>query len=399
MKKILILGYGVTGKATEKFLQSKNYLYEILTENKKESTIELEQISKEDFSLIIRSPGISVFSPFYKYLQKMEIPMVSEIEFAYQHLPKNVKLIGVTGSNGKTTTVELITSVLKEKYTVYKAGNIGIPFISLLNKLKEGDIVVLELSSFQLENIQKLHLDVAILTSLTPNHLDSVYDLEYYYQSKLNIFKNQQKDDYSLTFLDNPEIKKVIDKTHQYINLSKYKPRIKKHKLLLKGKHNYNNVKVAYFIGILFKVEIKKIRKVLYNFSPLPHRLETVMTYQNVLFVNDSKSTSIEATLKALQVYHHKVILIVGGKDKNLDYSILEKYQPYVYGQIKDKIYTKKKFDTLEEVMEDVFLHLKGKKVVLFSPSTSSYDQFNNYRERGEYFKLLCKEKINERKP
>ncbi len=397
MKKILILGYGLTGKAVESFLKKKHYQYEILTEKEDESTIELEKIKKEDFEFVIRSPGISVFSSFYQYLQKEEIPMISEIEFAYRYLPKNVKLIGVTGSNGKTTTVELLTAVLKEKYTVYKAGNIGIPFISIIDLLKSGDIVVLELSSFQLENIQKLHLDIAVLTSLTPNHLDSVYDLEYYYKSKLNIFKNQNENDFSLTFFNNREIKKVVDRKHHYIDLSSYKPRIRKHKLLLKGKHNYENVKVVCFIASVLKVKIKKVRKVLYNFTPLEHRLENVLTYQKVLFVNDSKSTSVAATLKALKVYHKKVVLIIGGKDKHLDYTVLEKYQPYVYGEIKNKINSEKKFDTLDEVMKDVFLHLKGKKVVLFSPATSSYDQFSNYQERGNYFKKLCKENVNER--
>lgn len=398
MKKILILGYGLTGKAVESFMKNKGYDVDILSDVASESTIKLEDVKKEDYYFSVRSPGVSVFSPIYKYVKKLKIKMISEIELAYKFLPNKVKLIGVTGSNGKTTTVELITKVLSKKYNVYKAGNIGLPFISLIDRLKAKDVVVLELSSFQLENIDKFHLDIAVLTSLSPNHLDSVYTLSYYYNSKLNIIKNIGDNDYFLTFLKQKNIKKLLMKQKQITDLSSYKPKIRKKKLLLKGKHNIDNIKVAYFIGKIMKVNEQDIKEAIYNFHPLPHRQEIVLKYNKCLFINDSKATSVDATLKALKVYRHKVILIIGGKDKNLDYSVLEKYHPYVYGEIKDKVHSKKKFETLDEVMKDIFDNLKGKKTILFSPGCSSYDQFKNYQERGNYFKKLCKEYVDERK-
>jgi len=397
MKKFLLLGYGLTNKAVEQFLIKKGYEVKVISDNEKESTISIDDVKKEEYYCVVRSPGVSVHSKTYKYLKKMRMKMISEIELAYRFLNKKVTLIGVTGSNGKTTTVELICSVLSSRYQVYKAGNIGIPFISILDKLQDGDMVVLELSSFQLEDIDKLHLNVSIITSLCPNHLDSVYNLSYYYNSKLNILQNRKKDDLFLTFLDNKEIDKALINKKDVIDLSKYKIKIRKSKLLLKGNHNLNNIKVAYYLGEYFQIERKEIEDSIYNFNPLPHRLEIVGKCGKCLFINDSKATSVEATLTSLKVFKHKVLLIVGGKDKNLDYSKLEKYHPYVFGQIKDKIKTPYKYQNLQEVMKAVFANLKGVRTVLFSPATSSYDQFKNYEERGNVFKKICKEHLDEK--
>ena len=347
------------------------------------------------YEYIVRSPGLSILNPYIKYLKDHEIKMINEMELAYILTNKKGYYIGVTGSNGKTTTVSLLYECIKKQTNnVILAGNIGIPLISFLDKINNYTIIILEMSSFQLEDMHELKLDIGCILNMSINHLDNVCDLEYYYNSKINISNLQTINDYLVTNINDIEINKRLKNVNSKI-IDYSVTNLKTSDFKLKGEHNKDNIKAVITILNILGFEVDCF--VLKNFLPLNYRLNEYK-HKNITIVNDSKSTSVDSLIKAIETYNDKsIILIFGGKNKGGNFKLLNDYK------LKKKIC----FGSLSKEIKDVEVDYSDFKlddcvsyalniadeedVVLFSCGCSSFDLFDNYKERGEYFDKLIK--------
>ncbi len=428
MNKILIYGAGVSGRGAE-LLAKKEKIDYLLIDDKKgfDSKKIIDELEKYD--LLIKSPGISFENKIVKKAKEKNINFIDEIEFAFGF--SKSKIIGITGTNGKTTTTTKIKELLEfSGYDVSYAGNIGNSFAELIAEEKETEYVVLELSSYQLEGIKKFKPYIAMIINLTPDHLNRYENLNEYYKSKINIFKNQSKEDYAIINADDKEMMKLYDKNFKAkkIKISKENRDVDTYvengkiyigeeeiletkKLGLKGIHNLENVLFIVSVANILGVKKNKIKQFLYNTKGLEHRMESFYKIGRTVFINDSKGTNVDATIKALNSYEEKVVLITGGKDKKLDLeelleTIMRKSKKvFLIGETSDKIeeglikkgykknnlYNIKKIDRIgEKLIEKIDF---GKEnVILFSPAASSFDQFESFQKRGEIFKKLIKE-------
>ena len=404
-KKILIYGMGKTGAAVKKFCIKKNIPYETY-DDKKQNPDKFKNLL-EKISTIVLSPGVPASNGNIKLAIKTKINVISEIEFASRYIDK--PLIAITGTNGKTTTCLLTYNLLKsQKKRIFLGGNIGKPLVSSLNDAKTYDLYLVECSSFQLQFIDKSFSPfISLITNLSPNHLDHHNSLREYYDSKFNIFKNQFKSSFYIEGekLKNQKIKLLKRKKINIISLNlnqdkKYlyydNLKIDKNKLNVIGNHNYKNIISALKILSIYTKVDKSHLEILYKFNPPNFRLEKVSNQPKIY--NDSKSTSPAATLKALESFSEKVYLIIGGKDKNLDYSELLKVLAkrtkgiFIFGQNKFKLakyFYKFEYEICSDLRNAVELCIKkaGKKdIILFSPGTSSFDSYKSYNQRGEVF-------------
>ena len=404
-KKILIYGMGKTGAAVKKFCIKKNIPYETY-DDKKQNPDKFKNLL-EKISTIVLSPGVPASNGNIKLAIKTKINVISEIEFASRYIDK--PLIAITGTNGKTTTCLLTYNLLKsQKKRIFLGGNIGKPLVSSLNDAKTYDLYLVECSSFQLQFIDKSFRPfISLITNLSPNHLDHHNSLREYYDSKFNIFKNQFKSSFYIEGekLKNQKIKLLKRKKINIISLNlnqdkKYlyydNLKIDKNKLNVIGNHNYKNIISALKILSIYTKVDKSHLEILYKFNPPNFRLEKVSNQPKIY--NDSKSTSPAATLKALESFNEKVYLIIGGKDKNLDYSELLKVLAkrtkgiFIFGQNKFKLakyFYKFEYEICSDLRNAVELCIKkaGKKdIILFSPGTSSFDSYKSYNQRGEVF-------------
>ncbi|HUH27005.1 UDP-N-acetylmuramoyl-L-alanine--D-glutamate ligase [Gelidibacter sp.] len=437
MKKIVILGGGESGVGTallakangyKVFLSDKGKIKEkyknVLIHNEIEFEDEKHTESKIlDAEIVMKSPGIPDKVALVKQIRAQGIQVVSEIEFASKFT--NATIVGVTGSNGKTTTVSLIHHILKQELEVGLSGNIGKSFAQ---QILEHDYpnYVLEISSFQLDDIVDFKPHIAVLLNITPDHLDRYdYKFENYIASKFRIVMNQTKEDYliydaddevitewlksheiqstllpfSLTkiiengaYLDQEEIKITIDK-NQIIMSTK--------NLALEGKHNIKNQMAASTVAHLLKIRKQTIRESLENFQGVEHRLEHVLKINKVRYINDSKATNVNATYFALDSMESPTIWIVGGVDKGNDYRELfpfinEKVKAIIcLGVDNEKLLSTfgKMVDTIVETQymsEAVKIAYKLAETgdsVLLSPACASFDLFENYEDRGRQFK------------
>lgn len=360
------------------------------------------KIDFKKYEYIIRSPGLSVLNPYIKYLKVNNIKMINEMELAYILSNKRGYYIGVTGSNGKTTTVSLLYECIKKQTNnVVLAGNIGLPLISMLDKINNYTIIILEMSSFQLEDMHELKFDIGCILNLSINHLDSVTSLEYYYSSKFNIINLQTMNDYLIinkedeniiNYLDKIDIKsKVIDYSKTKYNISNIK---------LKGDHNISNIKaVITILNILgFEIDFFTIK----TFTPLDYHLEELSLNRKYLVINDSKSTTVESLKSAINTYKNKnIILIFGGKNKGGNFKFLNEFKlkkKICYGKLSEEIndvIVDYKSYYLDESVNYALNNATENDVILFSCGCSSFDLFNNYKERGEYFnKLIYENKV-----
>lgn len=340
--------------------------------------------------LMITSPGVDVSrSQTGKISKELGIMCVGEIEFCFW-LTK-AKFIAITGTNGKTTTTFLTYRTLKEKRKrVFLGGNIGIPVSSFILNTKAGDLIVLEISSFQLETIIEFRPLVSALLNIEPDHLDRYEDFKDYLRAKTYIFKNQKEDDWAV-------LNKKID----------FRSDIEKSinaKIVYFGDEFENdNLSCVYRIGQIFGLSKLDCAKVFSSFDGLPHRLQLVRRLNGVKFINDSKATNPSSTIWALKNIKEKIILIAGGKDKGLGYSSIFPYLKRVkkinlFGQAAQKINEEVSpkidtqiFSTLEEAVKASFSQAKEGDVVLLSPMCSSFDMFSSYRERGDKFIEIVK--------
>ena len=438
MERLVILGGGESGVGTailgikkgydvfvSDFGKIKNHYKEVLVING--ITWEEEQHSKElilNADVVMKSPGISDNSPIVKKIRDKKIPVISEIEFASKYT--EAILIGITGSNGKTTTTMLTYHLLKKGgLNVGIGGNIGKSFAWQVAE-DQFDCYVLELSSFQLDGMINFNPHIAIITNLSPDHLDR-YDNLYqnYINSKFRITMNQSNDDYLIYDADDVEIKAWLSqnkvkaqlipfsltqelKEGTYIKNNKMEININHEELnfdteciALEGKHNLKNAMAATSVAKLMKIRKATIRESLSNFQGVEHRLEKVLKIQNIQYINDSKATNVNATFFALDSMNSPTIWIVGGVDKGNDYAEL---LPLVNEKVKaiiclglDNRKIIDAFGNIVDVMVEVSTMNDAVKMaqriaekgdsVLLSPACASFDLFENYEDRGRQFK------------
>ncbi|MCK4653654.1 MAG: UDP-N-acetylmuramoyl-L-alanine--D-glutamate ligase, partial [Candidatus Cloacimonetes bacterium] len=296
-----------------------------------------------DKGIIIVSPGIPLDIPILQKAKQKNIKLISEIEFGFLIKHPSSKIIAVTGSNGKSTTVSLIHHILQTRgYNSALGGNIGTAFTSLPIEQEGIDFIVLEISSFQLELIEKFKPDVAIILNITPDHLNRYTNFDEYILAKFNIFKNQNKDNFAIINLDDEissRIKNEISSTKKYFSLKsktdiyfdgKYinfkEEKISIKDSTLKGPHNIANIMASILAVSQYGVKNEVIEKALTTFKSLPHRLEFVCEINGIKFINDSKATNTESVKYALQSFEKPIRIIMGGAGKGEDYSVLNPY-------------------------------------------------------------------------
>lgn len=427
MKKAMVYGAGVSGLAACELLKRDGYEV-ILVDDKKGLTSQEAIKVLNEVELFIKSPGIP-YNELVKEVQKKGIELIDEIELAYRKSVGKFKIIAVTGTNGKTTTTSKIAGLLEMAgFRVQAGGNIGKAFAQIVLEDEELDFVVLELSSYQLENLKDFKADLSLVINLSPDHMDRYEKEVDYYLAKFNVKNNATENDYFLLNLDSKEslelYKKGQEKLIKLSSLgdkeadfyvengilkSKIEDILEVEKLSLKGKHNLENVMFMVAAGKTFGVSNEIIREYLYNTESLEHRMEDFLKVDGVTFVNDSKGTNIDSTIKAIEAYKTKPILICGGKNKYVDLIplakvIKEKVKAlYLMGEtanmleelVKNEGYPEEKIfnlGTLENILEHI--KLESGDIVLFSPAHSSFDQFANYIERGRIFKDLVNKKF-----
>lgn len=377
---------------------------------------------------VIKSPGIPEKAELVKKIRSAGIPVISEIEFAGRYT--KAKIIGITGTNGKTTTTMLVYHILKKAgLNVGLGGNIGKSFALQVAECNY-DYYVLELSSFQLDDTCSFKCDVAILTNITPDHLDRYnYEMKNYAMSKFRILQNQTSSDVFIYNADDPvtmEYLPTVNIKAQQYPFSIYKKlnrgawiednqltiltnnkqfNMQIHELALQGKHNQYNSMAAGISARVLDLRKEVIRESLSDFKSVEHRLELVSTVHGIDFINDSKATNINSTWYALESFSQPVILILGGVDKGNDYAVLEelvkekvkaiiclgKDNKKIIKAFKSLVEEIVEVNTAEEAVQEGYRIAKKGDVVLLSPACASFDMFENYEDRGRQFKKAVK--------
>ena len=336
--------------------------------------------------LLVISPGVDMSnSPIGQYAQKQNIPVYGEMEVS--SWVNRAKIVAITGTNGKTTTTFLTYSVLKSKFgeRVHLAGNIGIPFAEVALRTKAEDIVVLEVSSFQLETIKTFHPFISCITNIEPDHLDRYANVTEYIRAKKNIFLNQTQDDFAVL---NKNGVVEADMVSSLPGQVRY----------FSDEFENENYSAVSCIAGIFGIDKEECRSIFSQFCGLPHRMQKIKERAGVVFINDSKATNPSATLWALKNIPCPIRLIAGGKDKGLEYVQIEPYlkkvkKIYLYGEARTGIAQALSFypdivqyDSLEKAICMAARDAARGETILFSPMCSSFDLFRNYQERGRFF-------------
>tara|TARA_Y200000002_G_scaffold142087_1_gene117321 strand:+ start:969 stop:2303 length:1335 start_codon:yes stop_codon:yes gene_type:complete len=433
-KNIGILGLGKSGYWSAKLAKSlKNNVFvsdsntnvnEMFVDDLKMLGIDVEigihsnQILESD--LIIKSPGIPNDSEIMNKINSEKIPVISEIEFAANH--SKTKNICITGTNGKTTTVSLLTEILSKEMNVLKSGNIGIPFskIVLENKLynqNDIDYCILELSSFQLEHCSQLKKEISVILNISLDHMDRYDSFKDYFETKIKIFENAKYclfnyDDNFLNERIKSNDKNIIpfsiskEQGYYYYDTNKILSNgnsisIDIDDISLKGIHNISNIIIAAEIARRVGIDQENICRAVREFEGLEHRFEHFISYSGIDFINDSKSTNIDSLKKALESISEKVVLILGGIPKEDDFSDISLFKKsilkiIVYGEASHKIYNSlpkdisvERIEKFEDAVQVAIDSAVENSVVLLSPACASFDQFDNYKERGKKFKNI----------
>jgi UDP-N-acetylmuramoylalanine--D-glutamate ligase len=438
-KRVLVVGLARTGVATSLFCaargasvtatdaRTENAIGQVLSQLRATGVhLELgghreETILQQD--LVIPSPGVPADAPLLKAARAKGITIWSEIELADRFL--NGRLIGITGSNGKTTTTSLIEHILRSAgISTILAGNIGTPLISRVEETNDASVTVVELSSFQLELIDSFRPNISVFLNLTPDHLDRHHTLEEYGAAKARIFENQMEADSAVLNADDPATTKHAPAKPQVFWFSR-KQRVAqgvfvreneivfrrdgKEEALLKlqdipmaGAHNVENVLAAVAAARLAGADASAIAKGVLSFSGVEHRLEFVAEIGGVRYYNDSKATNVDATLKALDSFPGRILVVLGGKDKGSDYTALQKplrekaILALLIGTAAEKIEKQiggsvaiEHAGTIDRAVEIASHAARPGDVVLLAPACASFDQFENYEHRGRVFKDL----------
>lgn len=365
------------------------------------------------YDLAVLSPGIDPAVPLVRNILDKSIPIIGELELAYEECL--CPTVAITGTNGKTTTTELTTHILAGSgLRTMASGNIGLPFATAVRKSHQLDVMVLEVSSFQLETIHAFHPKVAVWLNLSPNHLDRYTGMEDYRAAKLRIFENQTEEDWAvvnalaeLPAIPSRRITFSAKTDAADFTLAGSKICFRREIILdqnstcLHGVHNAENIMAALAIGVALDVDLETLTRAIGNYSPPAHRCEFVRELDGVRWINDSKATNLDAMEMAIRSRQEPIVLIAGGKDKGFPFDDIAPLiagrvrEAILIGEMKDRIaasWSATKCRTANSLEEAVALARRSASpgdTVLFSPGTSSYDMFRNYGERGNTFKSL----------
>jgi UDP-N-acetylmuramoylalanine--D-glutamate ligase len=442
-KRVLVVGLARSGREAARCLAARGatvtvtdsrppsaFQAEIRQLSAQKIGLELGQHRKETFlhqDLIVVSPGVPWDMPHLVTARERGVKVVPEIEAASWYLKGPI--VGITGSNGKTTTTALLGKMIKASgFSTFVGGNIGVPLISAVDNTSPDTILVTELSSFQLESIQAFRPHVAVLLNLTPNHLDRHPTFEAYVNAKAHIFRNQTENDWAVLNADDsrvmnlaPTIKSrkvffsrqrdlpdgvfVSDGHVRYRVANLERMLLETGEVTLRGAFNLENVLAAATAACLMGADFSALRRAVRDFQGVEHRLEFVRTIRGVEFYNDSKATSVDATAKALSAFAHGVHLILGGKDKGAPYAPL---RPLLQGRVRDVLLIGASAGRIERELKDVAVMIRAGdletavqqaftravpgEVVLLAPACSSFDQFEDFEHRGRVFKKLTSE-------
>lgn len=437
-KRVLVVGLGKSGVASALFLKSRGARVTVSDAKAEDElrdqipvlldhgiTVETGGHGERTFrgqDLIVVSPGVPVDAPPLTQARALGEKVIGEIELAAQFL--SGQIIAITGSNGKTTTTTLIGEIIKAAgFPTLVGGNIGTPAISLISEAKPQTIAVLEVSSFQLETIQTFRPKLAVVLNVTPDHLDRHRTFQTYVNAKARIFENQQSGDYAVLNADDPTCVEMAGRTRAQVFWFSRKQQVEQGSFVrdgrivfrdqkgareimpvseipLKGSHNLENVLAAVSAGVLKGCDPERIRAAVRAFKAVEHRLEYVATIRGVEYFNDSKATNVDATIKALESFPANIHLILGGKDKGSDYTVLNDLlkkrvkKVYTIGAAAAKIESHIKgmaevvhADTLENALKRAAGTAVAGDVVLLAPACASFDQFKSYEHRGRVFK------------
>jgi len=443
-KKISVIGAVRSGLGAAKLSKSLGaipFVSDAGSEEKLKSSIELLRNEKIDFEvsqhsekvfdcdLMVVSPGVPSDAEVIKNAKSKNLKVISELEFASSFCKGNV--IGITGTNGKTTTTSLCGYLFNEcGKKSYTAGNIGLAFSEIATEVKENEFVSLEISSFQLDLIDNFEPKVAMILNITPDHLNRYENsVAKYALSKLRVFENQNASDYLILnkdsellnqyfkkaksnifffstskkvsngcFLENEEIRFV---RNDVVELS-----CKVSDIFIKGEHNIQNAMAVIIAAKIFNLDNGKIIEALKSFKGVEHRLELVREIEGVKFINDSKATNVDSVVVALKSFDEPIFLILGGQDKGNDYSMIENLviekvkKIYAIGSSAEKVFnyfhskvkTEIKKD-IDEVINTALSEARDGDVVLLSPACASFDMFDNFEHRGKIFKQIVNSK------
>lgn len=446
-KRVLVVGLGKSGVASALFLKARGARVTVSDSKTQEQlgaeipvlldhgiAVETGGHGERTFreqDLIVVSPGVPVDAPPLVQARALGETVIGEIELAAQFLPG--RIVAITGSNGKTTTTTLAGEILAAGgYSTAVGGNIGTPAISLVETAKPDTVAVLEVSSFQLETIATFRPKIAAVLNITPDHLDRHRTFEAYVNAKARIFENQTAEDFAVLNEDDPATAELAGRTKAQVFWFSRKKEVRQgahvrdgkiffrdptgqreimlvSEIPLKGAHNVENVLAGVAIGVLMKCAPDRIRQSISRFKAVEHRLEYVAAIGGVEYYNDSKATNVDATIKALESFPANIHIILGGKDKGSDYTVLQDLlrqrvkRVYTIGAAADKIESHLKgaaeivhAETLANAIKRAAAAAQPGDVVLLAPACASFDQFNSYEHRGKVFKEVVRGLANE---
>ena len=440
-KKILILGMARSGYEAAKYLSKYNNTI-ILNDGgsrdkqDQDKLKELESLGvtlifdshpddllDDSFDYIIKNPGIRNDHKYVVKAKELGIEVINEVEMAYRLLPSDVTLIGITGTNGKTTTTTLTYEMIKKSgKRVHLAGNIGYPLCSFLDKLESGDIIVMEVSCQQLANVKEFKPHIALMTNLFVAHIDFFGSYEAYKEDKLKIFKNQTDSDIAIVNIQNDDVMKGIVDINSNVKYFSSKREINgaylldnklyyydefimdRDEFLLKGNHNVENALAAIMIAKEVGVDNESIVSVLKTFTGVRHRLEFIDKVKGVDYYNDTEATNTKCTQIALSAFDKNVVLILGGLERGQDFHDLDNFISPVkeivgIGECRDRVkeygdsvgIKTNTFEKLVDAMNYINGVVESGDTVLLSPASASWDQYKQCEDRGDEFRDIVR--------
>ena len=441
--KILILGMAISGYGAAKLLATRgNTVY--LNEAKPEDKMDPIQVKElrdlgvnlvfgthpddlldESFDYLIKNPGVPIDHKYVLKARSLGIEVINEVEMAYRLLPRDVSIIGITGTNGKTTTTTLTYEIMYRAFgeKVHLAGNIGYPLSGILDSVKSGDIIVIECSCQQGENFINFHPHVGICTNFSPAHIDFMKTYDYYKEVKSRMFYNQSSDDIAIMNYDNND---VMEKLEDVISIKRYfsskenidgchlrgdyiyyynEEVMNINDIKIKGMHNVENVMASIMAVKEYGVSNEIIREVVSNFKGVEHRLEYVDTVDGVEYYNDTEATNIKCAQIALSSFNKPIVIFLGGLERGQDFNELTPYMNNVKAIIAIGTCRERVAEYARSVGKDVYVYehlvdgfdklkdiVSSGDVVLLSPASASWDQYKECEVRGAEFKEKVKE-------
>ena len=437
-QKVLILGFARSGYEAAKVLINRGNEV-ILNDNKKEELLDQDKIKElrelgvqfvfgthpddlldSSFDYLIKNPGVPIHHKYVLKAHELGIEVINEVEMAYRLFPDDVKLIAITGTNGKTTTTSLTYSIVKKAFgdKVFLAGNIGYPLSSILNQLKSSDIVVMEVSCQQLENLSSFHPSIAVMTNLSPAHIDFFGTYDAYKKVKAKLFSNQTAEDVAILNVENGD---VLEETKDILSTTKYfsskhsingcylegkdiyyygEKVLSRDDIFIAGIHNVENVMASIMVAKELDISNEIIVEVVRDFRGVEHRLEYVDTVFGRKFYNDTEATNIKCTQIALSSFDEPTILILGGLERGQDFNELFPFMEHVkcivgIGECRNRVVDfgnrlgipTYSYEFLKDAFQKCYQESNPGDVILLSPASASWDQYRECEIRGSEFK------------